>query len=222
MILLPFFVVDTAFLAANVPKIPHGGWFPLLIGFGLVIQMTTWRKGRQLVAARIRRGKRPMQEVADEAIEAHVARVPGIAVYLFKDEGAAPPALLSNLRHNRVLHDIVLLVSVHTEDVPRLDDEHRATMRDLGEGIHQVRLDYGFMEYPDIPAALRQLDEVGERIDEVTYFLGRESVAAGKAPGMHPWREELFVLLNRGAANASRFFKLPADQVFEVGTHVDI
>jgi KUP system potassium uptake protein len=222
VILLPFFVVDTAFLAANVPKIPHGGWFPLLVGLGLVIQMTTWRKGRQLVAARIRRGQRPMQEVADEAIEAHVARVPGVAVYLFKDEGAAPPAMLSNLRHNRILHDVVLLVSVHTQDVPRLDDESRTTMRDLGEGIHQVRLDYGFMEDPDIPAALRQLDEVGERIDEVTYFLGRESVAAGKAPGMHPWREELFVLLNRGAANASRFFKLPADQVFEVGTHVEI
>jgi K+ transporter len=110
--------------------------------------MTTWRKGRQLVAARIRRGEQPMQEVVDEAVEAHVARVPGIAVYLFKDEGAAPPALVSNLRHNHVLHDKVLLVSVHTEDVPRVGDEERAKMKDLGDGIWQVRFDYGFMEDP--------------------------------------------------------------------------
>ncbi len=222
VILIPFLVVDTAFLAANVPKIPSGGWFPLLVGFGLVIQMTTWRKGRQLVAARIRRGERPMLDVVDEAIEAHVARVPGVAVYMFKDEGAAPPALMSNLRHNRVLHDTVLLVSVHTADVPRIDDRERAAITDLGEGILQVRFSYGFMEDADIPAALSAIDSLDADLSDATYFLGRESVAAGKAPGMHPWREELFVLLNRGAANASRFFKLPADQVFEVGTHVEI
>jgi KUP system potassium uptake protein len=222
IILLPFFIVDTAFLAANVPKIPHGGWFPILVGLSLVIQMTTWRKGRQLVANRIRRGERPMQEVVDEAIEAHVARVPGVAVYLFKDEGAAPPALMSNLRHNKVLHDVVLLVSVHTEDVPRVSDEERNRVKDLGDEIYQVRVSYGFMEEPDLPLALSQLPDFENGVKDATYFLGRESVAAGKAPGMHPWREELFVLLNRGAANASRFFKLPTDQVFEVGTHVEI
>jgi KUP system potassium uptake protein len=222
LVLTPFFVVDVAFLAANVPKIPAGGWFPLLVGFGLVIQMTTWRKGRQLVANRIRRGERPMQEVADEAITAHVARVPGAAVYLFKDEGAAPPALVANLRHNKVLHHKVLLLSVHTDDAPRGDDENRAVVTDLGQGIHQVRLNYGFMEEPDIPLALSLLPDLDIDPATATYFLGRESVTAGKAPGMHPWREELFVLLNRGAANASRFFKLPPDQVFEVGTHVEI
>ena len=222
VILAPFFIVDTAFLAANVPKIPAGGWFALFVGFGLVIQMTTWRKGRQLVAERIRRGERPMQDVADEAIEAHVARVPGVAVYLFKDEGAAPPALVSNLRHNKVLHHDVLLVSVHTEDSPRLDDDGRYNITDLGHRIRQVRINYGFMEEPDVPLALSQMPDADLDVANATYFLGRESVAAGKAPGMHPWREELFVLLNRGAANASRFFKLPADQVFEVGTHVEI
>ncbi len=222
LVLTPFLIVDSAFLGANIPKIPTGGWFPLLVGFGLVIQMTTWRKGRQLVAARIRRGERPMREVVAEALDAHVARVPGLAVYMFKDEGAAPPALMSNLKHNRILHDHVLLVSVHTEDVPRLDDATRAVITDLGEGIQQVRFNYGFMEDPDIPAALAAHPEIDVDVSTATYFLGRESVAAGKAPGMHPWREELFVLLNRGAANASRFFRLPADQVFEVGTHVEI
>jgi KUP system potassium uptake protein len=222
IVLFPFMIVDAAFLAANIPKIPSGGWFPLLVGFGLVIQMTTWRKGRQLVAARIRRGERPMREVVEEAIDAHVARVPGVAVYMFKDEGAAPPALMSNLRHNKVLHETVLLVSVHTADSPRVDEMKRADIVDLGDGIMQVTLHYGFMDEPDIPASLSALEELDADISNSTYFLGRESVAAGKVPGMHPWREELFVLLNRGAANASRFFKLPAEQVFEVGTHVEI
>ena len=221
-ILVPLMCVDLAFLGANVLKIPEGGWFPLLVGFGLVIQMTTWRKGRQLVAARIRRGERPMREVVQEALDAHVARVPGVAVYMFKDEGAAPPALMSNLKHNRVLHETVLLVSVHTEDVPRIAESDRAIITDLGEGILQVRFNYGFMEDPDIPAAMAAHPEISADIEQATYFLGRESVTAGKAPGMHPWREELFVLLNRGAANASRFFRLPSDQVFEVGTHVEI
>jgi KUP system potassium uptake protein len=129
---------------------------------------------------------------------------------------------MSNLRHNRILHDKVLLVSVHTADVPRLDDSSRTTITSLGHGITQVRIDYGFTEDPDIPGALSASKLIGGDAGEPTYFLGRESVSAGKAPGMHPWREELFVLLNRGAANASRFFRLPAEQVFEVGTQVEI
>jgi KUP system potassium uptake protein len=222
VVLIPFLVVDVAFLGANIPKIPSGGWFPLLVGFGLVIQMTTWRKGRQLVAARIRRGERPMRDVVTEAIDAHVARVPGVAVYMFKDEGAAPPAFMSNLRHNKVLHEAVLLVSVHTADSPRIADDRRADIIDLGSGITQVTLRYGFMDEPDIPTALTAIEELDLDIANATYFLGRESVTAGKVTGMHPWREELFVVLNRGAANASRFFKLPPDQVFEVGTQVEI
>ena len=222
VILIPFLIVDLAFLAANVPKIPTGGWFPLVVGLVLVIQMTTWRKGRQLVAARIRRGERPTREVVDEAIAGNVVRVKGVAVYMFKDEGAAPPALESNLRHNRVLHETVLLMSVHTADVPRVDVENRATITELGNGIKQVRFNYGFMEDPDIPAALAVLDLGGVDLSDATYFLGREAVTSGKVPGMHPLREELFVLLNRSAASASRFFKLPPEQVFEVGSHVEI
>ncbi len=164
-----------------------------------------------------------MQEVVDEAIEAHVARVPGVAVYLFKDEGAAPPALVSNLRHNHVLHDQVLLVSVHTEDVPRVPDDDAAP-RSATSATASARCGSTTASWriPTSRSPCRSCRVSRCRADRVTYFLGRESVSAGKAPGMHPWREELFVLLNRGAANASRFFKLPADQVFEVGTHVEI
>lgn len=224
VVLVPFLVVDLGFLAANVPKIPAGGWFPLLVGLGLVIQMTTWRRGRQLVAARIRRGERPMQEVAEEALAAHVARVPGTAVYLFKDAGAAPPALIANLRHNKVLHETTMLVSVQVTEVPRSPARRRVRYTRVGPGIYQVRITIGFMDAPDVPAALAGLHIPGHRFDpdDATYFIGRETVRAGDPAGMHPWREELFVLLNRGAADASRFFRLPADRVFEVGTHVQI
>ena len=223
-VLLPFLVVDAAFLAANVPKIPSGGWLSLLVGLSLVVQMTTWRQGRELVAARIRRGERPMAEVAAEALDAQVARVPGTAVYMFKDAGSAPPALIANLRHNKVLHQTTLLVSVEVADVPRVGHRKRARHTRLGPGIYQVRLHFGFMDEPDVPAALADVAIAGFEFDEhdVTYFVGRESVTTGKAPGMPAWREELFVLLNRGAASASRFFRLPADRVFEVGTQVEI
>jgi KUP system potassium uptake protein len=223
-ILLPFFGVDVMFLAANVPKIPAGGWFPLLVGFGLVIQMTTWRKGRQLVAARIRRGEQPMSEVAARAIDSKLAQVPGTAVYLFKDAGVAPPALVANLRHNKVLHEMTMLVSVDVDDIPRVAVRKRARYTRVAPGIVQVRLHFGFMDEPDVPLALSAMKIPGFEFetDAVTYFLGHETVTAGKVPGMHPLREELFVLLNRGAANAARFFSLPADQVFEVGTHVEI
>ena len=223
-LLVPFLVIDVAYLAANIPKIPTGGWFPIVVGLGLVVQMTTWRKGRQLVASRIRRGERPMAEVARQALEQHIHRVPGTAVYLFKDAGAAPPALLANLQHNRVLHEMTMLVSVHIAEVPYVGVRKRARLTRLGDGIVQVRLTFGFMDNPDVPAALNGLTIPGHRFDRhaVTYFLGRESITAGKVPGMHPWREELFVLLNRGAASAARFFALPPDQVMEVGTQVEI
>jgi KUP system potassium uptake protein len=223
-VLVPFLLVDLAFLAANVPKIPSGGWFPLLVGLGLVVQMTTWRRGRQIVAARIRRGERPMSEVVEEALERHVTRVPGTAVYLFKDAGAAPPALISNLRHNKVLHEMTMLVSVDISDEPRTSARRRARYTRLGEGLVQVRITFGFMDEPNVPDALEHLriPEFDFDPDEVTYVIGRESVAATEAPGMAPWREELFALLNRGAANASRFFRLPPDQVLEIGTHVEI
>ncbi len=222
--LVPFLVVDVAFLGANVPKIPSGGWFPLAVGLVLVLQMTTWRKGRRLVAARIRRGEQPMNSVVRDVMRSHVHRVPGIAVYMFKDVGAAPLALLSNLKHNKVLHQTTALVSVEITDQPRISGAERAQVSDLGHGIFQIRLHYGFMDEPDIPAALGEIELDGVRfaVDDVTYFLGRESVTVGKTPGMHPAREELFVLLNRGAASAARFFHLPPDQVFEVGTQVEI
>ncbi len=218
---IPLMIVDLAFLSANVVKIPDGGWFPLLVGAALMIQMATWRRGRQLVAERIHRGERPIDEVLDEA--GAVTKVPGTAVFMFKDLGKAPPALVNNLRHNKVIHRNTLLVAVHTAEVPRIEGK-RYTVERIEPGVHQVVLEFGFMEEPDVPAALAQVEYRGLNFDadEATYFIGRETVLAGKVPGMNALREQLFVLLNRGADSASRFFNLPSERVFEVGSHVEI
>jgi len=222
LICVPGLIIDFAFLGANIPKIPHGGWFPIVVALGLVIQMTTWRKGRQLVAERIHRGERPIQEVLDENDKA--ARVPGCAVFMFKDLGKAPPALVNNLRHNKVLHRSTLIVSVQTAEVPRVPDSERAVVERVEPGVFQILLRFGFIEEPNVVAALSAIDHRGLEFDadDCTYFLGHESIIAGKAPGMHPWREYLFVLLNRGADSAGRFFNLPNDRIFEVGSHVEI
>ena len=213
---VPMLVVELGFLGANIPKIPHGGWFALGIGALLMVQMSTWRRGRQLVAARIKRGERPINEVLDGHTD--IKRVLGTAVFMFKDLGKAPPALVNNLRHNKVLHKTTLIVSVETADEPRIDPAERAEVTKVEPGVFQVLITYGFMEDPDVPAALAALDVRGLTFDphDVTYFIGRESVVAGKAPGMNPALEHLFVWLNRGADSAVRFFNLPDEQVFEV------
>ena len=215
-------VVELGFLGANIPKIPHGGWFALGVGGFLMVQMSTWRRGRQLVAARIKRGERPISEVLDGHLD--TKKVNGTGVFLFKDLGMAPPALVNNLTHNKVLHKTTLIVSVDTSDVPRVEPENRTVVTKVEPGVFQVLLTYGFMEDPDVPAALTAIDVRGLTFDpeDVTYFIGRESVVAGKAPGMSPALEHLFVWLNRGADSAVRFFNLPDEKVFEVGSRVEI
>ena len=158
----------------------------------------------------------------DEAT--NLKKVDGTGVFLFKDLGKAPPALLNNLRHNKVLHKTTLLVSVETADKPRVPDDARTQVTKVEPGVFQVVITYGFMDEPDVPAALGTLDIRGLTFDpaDVTYFIGRESVVAGKAPGMNRVFEHLFVWLNRGADSAVRFFNLPDEQVFEVGSRVEI
>jgi KUP system potassium uptake protein len=221
VVCVPLFVVEMGFLGANVVKIPHGGWFALAVGLILMVQMQTWRSGRALVAQRIRRGEQQLTDVLDASAP---TRVPGTAVFMFKDLGKAPPALVNNLRHNKVLHKTTLIVSVETADVPRVAEEDRAVVTKVEPGVFEVQLEYGFMDEPDVPSALAALDERGLEYDpdNVTYFIGHESIIAGKAPGMNPLREHLFVMLNRGADSAVRFFNLPHDRVFEVGTRVEI
>ncbi len=219
---LPLLFVEFGFMGANLIKIPHGGWFALAVGVILMVQMQTWRRGRSLVAARIHRGERPITDVLDETED--VKRVNGTAVFMFKDLGKAPPALVNNLKHNKVLHKNTLIVSVETSTLPRVDITERATVSKVGPGVCQVQLEFGFMDEPDVPATLAAMNHPGLELDfdDITYFIGHESIIAGKAPGMNPLQEHLFVFLNRGADSASRFFNLPVNRVFEVGSHVEI
>jgi KUP system potassium uptake protein len=223
-ILAPLLLIDVMFFAANVPKIPHGGWFPLVVAFVLVLQMTTWRRGRELVAARIRRAEVTLDELVETIEQRDVPRVHGTAVYLFKDAGAAPPALLVNLKHQKVLHERIVTVALRVSTDAYVVGDERVSVTDVGGGVHQVVICDGFMEDPDVVGALAGLRLPGGPFDplEATFFLGDEVVVATELEGMHPWREQLFEVLDRGAESAARFFKLPSDRVVTIGTHVEI
>ena len=222
LVVTPLLLVDSAFLAANVPKIPAGGWFPLLVGLLLLVQMATWRQGRQLVAAHLRRGERRAADLIDDTPDVTV--VEGTAIFLFKDPGQAPPALVSNLRHNRVRHADTYLLSIEITDAPHVDDADRRSVSTLRPGLHQVVLRYGYLDEIDVPAQLTHRNGDDSPVDDgdATYFVGREAVTQGDIEGMHPALEHLYALLHRGADSATRFFKLPTDRVFEVGTPVEI
>jgi KUP system potassium uptake protein len=220
---VPLLVIDLAFIGAQIVKIPHGGWFALAVGGAQFTLMTTWRKGRQAVATQIRRLLTPISEFVDRMRSDPPHRVPGTAVFLVKDAGATPPALLVNLRHNKVLHEKVLLVSIVTADMPSVPADERSTVTVVGPGIWQVVLTFGYIDNPDVPNALSSIGgELTIHPDEISYFLGRESVVSTPHPTMNIWRERLFILQLRTSASAARFFSLPADRVFEVGTTIEI
>lgn len=222
LICVPMLLIELGFFGANVVKIPKGGWLALAVGLFLMIQMQTWRRGRALVAERIHRGERDIAQALDES--EGIKRVDGTAVFLFKDLGKAPPALMNNLHHNKVLHKTTLVVSVDTANEPRVPLENRYEITKIEPGVFVVQLEFGFMEEPNVPQALSLIQHREITFDPaaVTYFIGRESIIASKVATMNPIQEHLFVLLNRGADSAVRFFNLPADQVFEVGTRVEI
>ncbi len=219
---LPLLAIDMAFLIAQIAKIPHGGWFALAIGAAQFLMMTTWRKGRTVVAAAIKRGQTPIESFVDTLPESEWQRVPGTAAYLFKDAGAIPPALMVNLKHNRVLHEQVLLISIDSDDVPTITPADRVVATKVGPGIWKVVVRFGFMDVPDLPEALRQMTTPTVDVSEITYFLGRETVVATDNDLMDPIRERIFVFQNRTAASAARFFNLPSKSVFEVGTTIDL
>ena len=221
---MPLLVIDLAFFGANVAKIPNGGWFPIVVGLVIITAMTTWRTGRRLLADRIRRGETPIEQFLADVAADGLPRVPGTAVYLFKGSGAAPPALITNTRHNHVLHERVVLLSVLTADQPYVGDGARGELSEYGNGVFQLTLHFGFMDEPDVEAALLKLsdDRLPVTVDSLTFFLGRETVISTSLPGMAGWRERLFAFQLRSAASAARFFRLPADRVVEVGSQVEI
>jgi len=219
-----FLVVDLIFFGANITKIPAGGWFPIVIGLLGFTLMTTWSTGRRLVAARLHQTSLSSQQFIESIALDPPDRVEGTGVYLFREAGITPPALLTNLRHHEVLHETVVLVAVEFASRSRIPHAQRATVQSLGDRFFQIVLTYGFMEQPDVPTDLQNI--VSRRFGFVprhaTYFLGKETVLATELPGMQPWRERLFVLMHRNATSAAESFKLPTDDVVEVGIQVPI
>lgn len=220
-----FFVVDVAFWGANLLKIPHGGWFPLVVGAIVFTLLTTWKKGRQILAKRMKARTLPIDEFVKNILDHPPTRVPGTAVYMYSSPAGTPPALLHNLKHNKVLHSRVVFLSVVTDEIPYVETESRHEVRTLHEGIHVVTLHYGFMEDADVPAALTAIDEAGLRFNrmETSYFLGRETlIASRRGKGMAIWREKLFAMMSNNARSAASFFRLPPNQVVELGAQVEL
>ena len=221
---VPFLVVDLAFLGANLVKIPDGGWFPLVVGGVIFGLMTTWRTGRVLVGKRLRQGELPLARFIKSVSKQKVLRVPGTAVFMYSRPGSTPPALLANLFHNRILHQNVVILSVRTMDVPRVPAADREELIDHGMGFFSVRLRFGFMEEPDVPAALGHVLSSKVSFDPLhtSYFLGKESIRPSPGEGMAIWRERLFAVMHRNATGAAAFFSLPQERTIELGRQVDI
>jgi len=219
-----FLTIDLAFFGANALKIAHGGWLPLVIGGVLFTLMTTWKTGRKIVAARLTARAIPLEAFLLRVTEMQPARVPGTAVFMTAQPRGTPPALAHNLRYNKVLHAHVVTLMVTTEPVPHVPPNRQVTVKSLGHGVFDVRVRYGFMEDPNVPDALTRAMAAGLELDEddVTYFLGRETLIVTETPGMATWRERLFVLMARNAVRATSYFRLPPERVVELGVQVEL
>ncbi|MCS6986481.1 MAG: potassium transporter Kup [Sphingomonadaceae bacterium] len=218
-----FLAVDFSYLAANFTKIPEGGWFPLVVGIVSFTLLTTWARGRDLMQQRMKETAMPI-EIFIKSAARTATRVPGTAVFMTSTPTGVPPALLHNLKHNKVLHERVLILTVVIEDVPYVDEEDRIEVIDLGENFFRMILRYGFMQQPDVPAALRQVETCGPaiRMMDTSFFLARQTLLPSARPGMALWREKIFAWMLRNAESAMEFFKLPTNRVVELGSQVEI
>ncbi len=218
-----FLVVDFAFFSANIVKVAQGGWFPLAIGFLSFTVLMTWKRGRALLFREMRKQDVPVDDFVAN-IDPSIPRVQRAAVFLTARADGVPKAMLHNLRHNCILHKWVILTTIVTEEMPYVPDDERVALSTIGPGFYRLLVRYGFMEAPDIPAALVAAKKQGLPGDlgQVSYFVSRETILPSLQPGIALWRERLFALMSRNAQNATEFFKIPAESVVELGTQVEI
>ena len=218
-----FLLVDLAFFAANVVKIPQGGWFPLLVGAVVFILMATWRRGRQIILERTSEDNLPLDQFITSLDPTALPRVKGTAVYLAAHRGTVPYALTDNLRHNKVLHDRVVLLTVVTERVPRVPEAERVAVEDLGKRISRVTVRFGFAEHPALPPVFAtHADKLSIELENTSFFLGRETPVPTTRPDLALWREKLFIFMTRNAVSASEYFQIPPKRVVELGTQVEL
>ena len=219
LVIAPFLLIELVFLSANALKVLQGGWLPLTVGAGLVFLMWTWRTGSRVLTEEVHRARLPLSEFMAKAEAGSVQRVPGTAVFLTGTPGDTPGALLHNVKHNWVLHAHNMILTVHTEDVPRITDGQRVTIKRLSDAFSCVSVRFGFMELPDLPRALA---EAGLEVDTLSYFLTRRVLVASPETGMPVWQDRLYIALARAATDASRHFRIPVDRAVEIGSQISI
>ncbi|WP_338245449.1 potassium transporter Kup [Aurantiacibacter hainanensis] len=222
-VVLVFLIVDGAYFAANLTKVPEGGWFPLLVGAIAFTLLTTWAKGRQLMRQRMTEAGLPLDIFAKSA-RGSTARVPGTAIFMNSGSKGTPSALLHNIKHNKVLHERVIVLTVQIADVPYVDESERCSIEELGDGFFRVILYYGFMQETDVPEALQRREMCGGPFDmmKTSFFLSRQTLLSAENPGMMVWREKLFAWMMRNATTPMEFFRLPTNRVVELGSQVEI
>jgi len=225
-ILVLFLTIDSVFLWANLTKIADGGWFPLLVGAVVFTLMTTWHRGRQILRARLKEKSIPFEEFLAQlkAKETAPTCVEGTAVFMTGEDSGTPPALIHNVKHNRVLHSLNVLMTIQTEDAPTVPLDERLRIQKVGERFYRVVARYGFSESPSIHEILAtcRLKNLPLELEDMTFFLGRETLLATKRPGMALWREKLFSFMSKNSERATAYFDIPPDQVVEMGLQVEL
>ena len=218
-----FLIVDGAYFAANLFKVPDGGWFPLVVGAIVFTLLTTWARGRKLMRDRMTEVALPIEIFAKSAKNS-ATRVPGTAIFMASQTGGVPSALLHNIKHNKVLHERVVILTVQIADEPYVDSARRCEYHDLGDGFYRAVLHYGFMQETDVPLGLKEMQQCGGEFDmmQTSFFLSRQTLLPSDKPGMPIWREKIFAWMLRNAATAMEFFRLPTNRVVELGSQVRI
>jgi KUP system potassium uptake protein len=214
-----FLIVDLAFFGANIVKVAQGGWFPLVMAAATFVIFASWRRGRAALSARLAQGSLPPRLVIDDVALRGIPRTPGTAVFLTGQATGTPPALLHNLKHNRVVHDRNVFLTVRNEEVPHVPEAERSSVEELGQGFDRVIARYGFMEDPDIPAVLRG---IGIEPDRTTFFLSRSTVLSRRKGLIGSILDRLFIFMGRNAQVPTQFFRLPPNRVIEIGMQVEI
>jgi KUP system potassium uptake protein len=221
---IPLIAIDLTFLASNALKIPQGGWFPLAFGAGMMVVMWTWTRGAEILTAKARRDSVPLADLAEILKSRPISRASGTAVFLTSEPDTAPVALMHNLKHNKVLHDQNVVMTVRTAETPRVAEDDRVQIERINDRFKKVTITYGFMESPNLPKALSLCRKRGLKFDimATSFFLGRRSVVASAQSGMPMWQDKLFIYLMKNAANPTDFYKIPPGRVVEMGTQVTV
>jgi KUP system potassium uptake protein len=219
-----FFLIDAAFFSANILKVLHGGWFPLLLGALLLTAMLTWWRGRQLVFENLQKHAIPLETFLESLFISPPTRVPGTAVFLGGERDGVPHAMLHNLAHNKVLHERIVFLTAHTIDEPWVPAESRVDAVPLPHSCYQVNVKFGFKDEPDIPGVLALCARQGLvfHLMDTSFFIARQTVISTPGAGMAPWREHLYVAMSRNARDAADYFNIPTNRVIELGTQVEI